>query len=158
MEQQHGPTEDLFVRLRGDVALQDLYRKQWRKIKDSKTEGKVKNMYNFRLVSLDLDHLHEIAKSVFDEQKTAFKVNAAYGFVLKNNETGQLRYHYTSSNTQLLTGPMLVQNRTDFTTFLSELLKRDPLHYARAQRPNSKWVVDLITNVSFYVYKIPDHP
>ena len=95
---------------------------------------------------------------VFEKQKTAFKVNATFGFVLKNNETGELRYHYSSSNTRVLTAPFLIQNRLDLISFLNKFLLQDPLEYARLQRPNSKWVVDLVTNLTLYIYRIPDHP
>ena len=32
------------------------------------------------------------------------------------------------------------------------------MEWVRQQRPNSKWVVDLITNVTWFVWKIRDHP
>ena len=34
----------------------------------------------------------------------------------------------------------------------------DFLEWVRQQRPSSKWVVDLITNVTFFVWKIRNHP
>jgi hypothetical protein len=32
------------------------------------------------------------------------------------------------------------------------------LEYIRQQRPDTKWVVHLLTNVTFYVNKLFDHP
>ena len=45
-----------------------------------------------------------------------------------------------------------------FNTFLDTLVQQDPLEYAKMLRPNSKWIVDEITNVTFFVYHIRDHP
>ena len=110
------------------------------------------------MFSLDVDYLRDLVYSVFVKQKTAFKINAAFGFVLRNNETNELKYHYASSNTRVLNAPAFVQNKVDLMSFLNTFLQQDPLEYARLQRPNSKWVVDIITNLTLYTFRIPDHP
>jgi hypothetical protein len=38
------------------------------------------------------------------------------------------------------------------------LSRHDMLEYIRQQRPDTKWVVHLLTNVTFYVNKINNHP
>ena len=52
----------------------------------------------------------------------------------------------------------LVNNASDFETFLDSFVQEDILSWALLQRPNSKWVCDLVTNVTFYVNLILDHP
>jgi hypothetical protein len=39
-----------------------------------------------------------------------------------------------------------------------ELSRHVMLEYIRQQRPDTKWVVHLLTNVTFYVNKLFDHP
>ena len=95
---------------------------------------------------------------MFGKQATAFKVIAGFEFVLWNNETGELRYHYASSNTRIPNAPFLIQSKLGLRSFLDKFLLQDPLKYAQLQRPNSKWVVDLITNLTLFVYRLPDHP
>ena len=150
--------QDLFEQLRANESLLNLYREQWNKIKDSTKRGKLRDTYNFRLFCLDVDYLRDLVYSVFVKQKTAFKINTAFGFVLRNNETNELKYHYASSNTRVLNAPAFVQNKIDLMSFLNTFLQQDPLEYARLQRPNSKWVVDIITNLTLYIFRIPDHP
>ena len=73
--------------------------------------------------------------------------------------TGQLRYYHAShNNARVLEEPMLVRNVADFDQFLAAIRQPDVLEWARQKRPNSKWVVDRVCNVTFYVNKILDHP
>ena len=39
-----------------------------------------------------------------------------------------------------------------------EINNIDFLEWVRQQRPNSKWMVDLVTSVTWFVWKIRDHP
>ena len=43
-------------------------------------------------------------------------------------------------------------------TFLERIEETDVLQLAIAQRPNSDWVVELVTNVTFFINKILQHP
>ena len=52
----------------------------------------------------------------------------------------------------------LVNNACDFETFLHSFDQQDILSWAILQRPNSEWVCDLVTNVTFYINLIKDHP
>ena len=54
--------------------------------------------------------------------------------------------------------PSLVSNREDLERTIQEISSIDFLEWVRQQRPNSKWVVDLVTNVTWFVWKIRDHP
>ena len=41
---------------------------------------------------------------------------------------------------------------------MEELSRRDIQEYIRQQRPDTKWVVHLLTNVTFYLNKLIQHP
>ena len=41
---------------------------------------------------------------------------------------------------------------------MGKLSRHDILEYIRQQRPDTKWVLHLLTNVTFYVNKINEHP
>jgi hypothetical protein len=47
----------------------------------------------------------------------------------------------------------LIRTEEDLERFLEELSRHDMLEYIRQQRPDTKWVVHLLTNVTFYVNK-----
>ena len=88
-----------------------------------------------------------------------FKVNFSFGFILRNTETGALQYHYPSANNNLvLEQPFLISNQQDLEHTIDEISNIDYLEWVRQQRANSKWVVDMITNVTWFVWKLRDHP
>ena len=88
-----------------------------------------------------------------------FKVNFSFGFILRNTETGALQYHHPSANNHLvLEQPFLISSPDDLERLYQQIAEIDYLEWVRQQRPNSKWVVDLITNVTWFVWKIRDHP
>jgi hypothetical protein len=45
--------------------------------------------------------------------------------------------------------PHLIRTEEDLERFLEELSRQDMLEYIRQQRPDTKWVVHLLTNVTF---------
>ncbi|KAI8487963.1 hypothetical protein Bbelb_344110 [Branchiostoma belcheri] len=57
-----------------------------------------------------------------------------------------------------LDAPMLIENVADMERFLQAITEIDILEIARQARPDSKWVVHILTNVTFYVDKLTDHP
>ena len=52
----------------------------------------------------------------------------------------------------------MVRNREDLQQVRSALENLDVFEWAQLQRPNSKWIVVDITNATFYVTKLRDHP
>jgi hypothetical protein len=39
-----------------------------------------------------------MVRRIFRQQTTAFKINPSFGFILRNVETGELRYYHSSQN------------------------------------------------------------
>ncbi|XP_072171095.1 uncharacterized protein [Diadema setosum] len=93
-------------------------------------------------------------------QKTAYKINVAshFGFILRHIETQELLYHYASTNNRLSSSPHQITDYDSYQPFIKELQQADYLEYARHKRPNSKWSVQRVTNVSFYVYPLREFP
>ena len=104
--------------------------------------------------------LHDQLFLLFDQQTIAFKVNVSFGFVLREKENNRLRYYHSSNNCcgRYLEEPALITNRDDFDRFLARIQESDILQWAVAQRPNSDWVCELVTNATFFLNKIVDHP
>ena len=63
-----------------------------------------------------------------------------------------------ANNNRVFEAPFLVRNREDLQQVRSALENLDVFEWARQQRPNSKWIVMYITNATFYVTKLRDHP
>ena len=99
--------------------------------------------------------LCEQLSRIFADQTTVFKVNLSFGFTLLNIETGALQYHHPSAkNNLVLELPFLLSNRRDLERAIQEISNIDFLEWVRQQRSNSKWVVDLVTNVTWFAWKI----
>jgi hypothetical protein len=94
-----------------------------------------------------------MVRYLYREQTTAFKINLSFGFI------GVLWYYYSSqNNARFVYVPHLIRTEEDLERFLEELSRHDILEYIRQQRPDTKWVVHLLTNVTFYLNKLIQHP
>ena len=135
---------------------QQCYRQNWHQIRTRQRGGQFVESYLHRLE--EGNDLSAIFRNIFEKQKSAFKVNMAFGFILKNEETGEVRYYYPSQNGYVFENPIVIRNGEDLAKFMKKIEGVDWQEYIRQQKPNSKWTVALITNVAFVIYKLPDHP
>ena len=142
-------------------AIRDFVHENWGSVRTHVVHGPIQTRYNRRLTGLDMRDLHDQLFLLFDQQTTAaFKVNVSFGFVLREKENDRLRYYHSSNNCcgRYLEEPALITNRDDFDRFLARIQESDILQWAVAQRPNSDWVCELVTNATFFLNKIVDHP
>ena len=141
-------------------AIRDFVHENWGSIRTHVVHGPVQTRYNRRLTSLDMRDLHDQLFLLFDQQTTAFKVNVSFGFVLREKENDRLRYYHSSNNCcgRYLEEPSLITNRGDFDRFLARIQESDILQWAIAQRPNSDWVCEHVTNATFFLNRIVQHP
>ena len=70
------------------------YRRHWHQIR---TRFDRQNRL-YRLTSLQPQGIIQHLDEIFTEQSTVFKLNVSLGFILCNNETGQLQFYYASRN------------------------------------------------------------
>jgi hypothetical protein len=89
----------------------------------------------------------EMVRRIFTQHTTAFTINLSFGFMLRNVETGELRYYHPSQNTaRFVDVPHLIRTEEDLDKFLDDLSRQDILEFIRQQRPDTKWVAHLVTN------------
>ena len=149
--------EPLFEYPIGNDLLSDellrVLRQHWVNIRMSVSRGSVQSRYNYRLTTLDTRDLEEQLRRVIDEQNYSFKINLSYGFVLRNKQTGRYRCFHSSFNCcgRYLDEPSLIKNSQDFETFLQRIRLPDVLQWVGAQQPDSAWVVEIVTNATFFV-------
>ena len=69
-------------------------------------------------------------------------------------------YYHSSCNCccRYLDEPSLITNAETFQIFLERIKEPDILKWALSQRPNSDWVVELVTNATIVVNRILQHP
>ena len=137
-----------------------LHRDHRRTIRTRQSRGnRVQDWYNYRLNSLNMGELVSDVERIFQDQTTVFKLNLSFGFVLFNKDTEQMQYHHSSANNnRVFVAPFLIRSREDLQQVRLALENLDVFEWARQQRPNSKWIVMDITNATFYVTKLRDHP
>ena len=157
------PTEDLEAPPQPLVdeygaELQDVIIQHWGSIRTHTSHGPVQSRYNFRLTTSDTAVLE--LGHIFAEQTMAFKLNISYGFILRNRTSGRHRYYHSSCNCcgRYLNEPSLITNADTFENFLERIKEPDILKWALSQRPNSEWVVELVTNATIFVNRILQHP
>ena len=70
-----------------------------------------------------------------------------------------MQYHHScANNSRVFDSPFQIHNREDLGQVREAMQNIDIHEWARQQRPNPKWVVMDITNATFYVTKLRDHP
>jgi hypothetical protein len=138
--------------------IRTIYRDYWPQIRTSHTRGYIVDQFNFQLEYTSLPALKEHFAHIYQKIDCAFKINFAFGFVLREVKSGTLRYFYASNNNNFLPTPVLIKRPSDLDQVYNELDKDDLLEYVRKEKPNSRWVVEAFTNLLVYVYKLPDHP
>ena len=73
------------------------YRNHWHQIRTRfSRKNRILDWYNFRPSSLQPQELMTHLNELFTDQSTVFKLNASFGFILCNNETGALQNYYAS--------------------------------------------------------------
>ena len=137
-----------------------LYLRHWQSIRtEEHTGNRIQDRYNFILHDITVSTFPEMVHRIFRQQTTAFKINVSFGFFLRQIETGELRYYHSSqNNSRFVDVPHLIRTEEDLERFIDELQVQDILEFIRQQRHDTKLIVHLLTNVTFYVNKLFDHP
>ena len=137
--------------------LQDVIIQHWGSIRTHTSHGPVQSRYNFRLMTSDIGGLD--LGHIFADQTTAFTFNDSYGFILRNKISGRYRFYHSSCKCfgRYLDEPSLITNADTFEIFLERIKEPDILKWALSQRPNSDWVVELVTNATIFDNRILQH-
>lgn len=136
------------------------YRRHWHQIRTRVSrQNRLLDWYNYRLSSLQPREIILHLDEIFADKSTVFNLfNVSFGFLLRNNETGDLEYYYAfRNNEQVFEAPFQIATATDLRQVRESLQNLDVLEWVRQRRPNSKLVVDTVTNITF-VTKLRGHP
>ena len=139
-----------------DDEYKEIYQKNYRTIRTRIDEGRFRTVYHFLVTS---DYTRGKARdflAAVDFQfspQNSYKVNAAFGFILRNIRTNELRFFHPSNNLMLYEIPVVVAGRKDITKLLDDLESEDARAYAFAHRPSTAWRMAKIVCVRFDVYK-----
>ena len=134
-------------------AEQELIRQNWVSIKNYSHAGKTQSVYNIRLLGAgsSSDEITSKLKSIFESQKSSFKINCSVGSVLRNKDSGRLRYYHASANNHRMFEPQQIQNLEDLKTFIAKLGNVDFSQNLKVSAESSEWLIHCVSNLSVYV-------
>ena len=117
----------------------------------------MQSIFNFCYI-VDLKLLiSKIVEQILKSQFQRFKLNYSFGYVLKNIDNEELRYYHASyNNNVMMSTARLISNRLELIQFLNELAEES--FFDKINRPDTKWRVVDITNITFYVNHLKDAP
>ena len=132
----------------------DVYKKHWSTIRPRTKKGKLRDTYHFPLFDESDNAILTKADEVLSNYTGKVKINVAFGFVLKDRISSELRFFHPSNNTMLFSTPKRLATPADYRDFKYAIEKDDAYEYARLQRPSTIWIVSRIICVRFDVYKL----
>jgi hypothetical protein len=135
-----------------DLDLRKIYEMHQSFILDTHQIGPITSIYNFPLGhTFDVDTLMKQASEIYDMENKSFKLNLTFGIILQNRETKEYRYFKPHKNNEVFQRPIYVTNRNDMKKLEQKLKELDVNQYVLNQRPNSKYIPTLVTNVKWWI-------
>ena len=131
-----------------------VYQQNWRTITESFKQGRIRDTFHFPLFKNEDSEIKSKAERVISNYNRKIKINVAFGFILKNRSTDELKFFHPSNNTMLFLTPKLLENTSDYEQFRADIEKEDAFEYARTNKPSTNWIVARIICVRFDVYKM----
>ena len=138
----------------------DLVLKHWTAIKTYRNKRRVSSIYNVTIRGNNITQTLQNfdTESILRDQTNKFKINASVGSILINNSDETMRYFHGSLGAdRLFQSPKTIETRNDFISFIDELCSEDFVEFVTRARPDTAWSLHILTNITFYVFPIPNH-
>ena len=133
----------------------EIYTRHYNTIQTRVSRGRIKYVYHFLMTeNYNPSLLDEYLSVIRSDHENGCKLNAAFGFILKNIDTQELKFFHPSNNNTIFELPKRVLDERDYEKLREDLERRDVVEYANTQRPGSKWRVAKIVCMRFDVYKL----
>lgn len=144
----------------GDIDLDDVTRVNWTAILTNHRRRAVENLVNISVwngrdvhAARTVDGWERLLLTWHD-MGVRSKINCSAGCVLEHKTTGELRYsHSSSNNATMFHVPRVVASDQELGSPYDDNCARD-LEEILQQRPSTAWCLCLVTNITFYVYKL----
>ena len=123
------------------------------KIKTNIKTGRILDLYNFEIKGR-LSEVKKALQVIYRQQKDPFKINLAFGYILRSVVQETYVFFHPSNNNAYLNQPKLIVNDSDKQEFL-ELIDPDEItEFVYKSKFQSSWVVSSIVSVTFRVTKM----
>ena len=143
--------------------LEEVYRANWSRLRSRFPRGdEIVRIYNFRLQGFVPDQIVDFARMVHGDQKHAYKLSAAYGFIHVDKISGNFSYFDAhQGNFDVLVDregsrqpddpPMMIFADSDLAKIEKRLRQFNVLQWGELHRPNSRLELFAVTNITFFV-------
>ena len=112
-------------------------------------------VYNFPVRhDVQLHDVMDFVRSIRENEENAFRINLAFGFILRNRETGRYRYFRPYYQQGFMTHPFRIASPDDIRALERHLKSKDFFQEVLNKRPNTKWEIELLTNLHAIVYPL----
>jgi len=138
-----------------DEQLRDTYEIHASLILENHTITPLVSHYNFPIgnefnMNLMMRHIH----SIYEQNQKAMKINVSFAFVLKHKDLGKYRFFKAYTNNSLFDMPFLISKRSHLQKLEEKLSNMDVISYVTSQRPHTKYVLILLTNVVYTTFSL----
>ena len=147
-----------------DSPVMELYRREWPMIRSYFVRGRARDdrSYNVRVYTMDPTELEPWLRRVHRDQTHAYKISGSYGYILRQKETGELRYFNSERrNFNILRSafqdalgddaPFFVHGDDELEILADRLRSFNLIKWLFIYRPDTKWEPFLVTNFTFFV-------
>ena len=121
-------------------------------------------IYNFPLADgeIDVNRVMTFVREIYHDQNHPFKINLGLGFILDHINRQTIgednlfspRYYHPYRNSAVLRTPFTLSTSRDLGKLTRKLESLSFMEDLTKERPDTKWVLSLLTNISFDVTSI----
>ncbi len=114
-------------------------------------------VFNFPVAArVEQNDIVRYMNTIFEHEasKNSYKFNVGAGVILQHSETMELRYFRPEINAFLLDSPLTVTNRQTLQESTDTLIEANLDEMIRGFRPNTKYVVIMITQLNFFTWPL----
>ena len=139
-----------------DSAFKKIYIENRETIQASHDMGNIRGVYNFPTNDFngETEVLRPHLDQILSHEDHSFKINLAFGIILRNIDSGEYRYYTAYYNNTILDLPYRIENIHDINQLIRELQGMELIDIIMKKRESTKWQKIFISNISYFVYRM----
>ena len=99
--------------------------------------------------------LRNLLYDIYANEKSVYKTNMGFGFMLYHTIEKKFKYFYVSSNNLLFEKAFQVSNKKDVSNLFQHIVDLDLINNYYLKKPSSGWVLVGLPNLEINTYCIP---
>jgi hypothetical protein len=137
-----------------DEPLRAVYDTHRSLILDAHGFGGMTSIYNFPITNeFGVATLMQHVREIYARENQVFRINLIFGLILRNRETGDYRFFKPYRNEEVFNDSLQIADAADLNKFRQRVAGLNFNDYVLRQRPNTKWIPVMATNVRYWVNK-----